>query len=467
MTILKKVSQTIADNDLISDGDSVLIALSGGPDSVALLRLLVALRRRMNLRLAAVYVNHQIRPRAAKREEQFCQQLCDLYNIDLTLVSEDIPVLAASEKRGIEETARDFRYGILERIADLDGHERIAVGHHADDRVETVLFRLFRGSGRSGLTGIPVSRGRIIRPLLYLTRSEIISYLKRIDQSYCEDRSNRNVEYSRNFIRHRLLPQIRERLNPQVDAALISFSEIVTSEEQFLEKLVTKAVRQLVKITPGGKLELDLSVFNGYNLWLRRRLLRRCLKALSPHSLPPERAVVDRLDRFSREGGKEFSLPQRVRAVIVGEKLLLYRPGGVTFDERLIPGKSLCLTCPRIRFQSRLTGRRAESVLREKRSGAVMLDWHKLVPPVSVRNVRTGDRFRPLGLKGSKKVGDYLTDRKVPRVYRDEIPVLCDHKGIVWLVGYEIADRVKVDASTREVLTVEFDIRRRSAAKTV
>jgi len=467
MTILRRVKKTIAENDLICRGDSILIALSGGPDSVALLRVLVELRGSMGLSLSALYVNHQIRPRAARKEERFCEQLCDVYVIDLTLVCEDIPALANSEKRGIEETARDFRYGVLEQVADEDGHDRIALGHHADDRVEAILFRLFRGTGRSGMIGMPVSRGRIVRPLYDLTKSDILSYLREVNQDYCEDRSNRSIEYSRNFIRNKLLPQIRGKLNVRADAALLSYSEMVVSEEQFLEKLVTKAVRRCVKISPGGKLALDLAAFDSYDIWLRRRLLRRCFKALSLRSLPPDREVIDRIDQFSRKGGKALSLPQAVRAARVGESLVLYRPGGMAFDEVLVPGKSLRLDRPRVRFRCHLADRSASQVHRGKRSRTVTLDWNKLAPPVSVRSIRSGDRFRPLGLKGSKKVSDYLIDRKVPRVYRDEIPVVCDQKGIVWLVGYEIAERVRVDTLTRKVLRIEFDIRRKSTAETV
>jgi tRNA(Ile)-lysidine synthase len=469
VTILQKIKRTISEHKLISRGDSILIALSGGPDSVALLRVLIQLRKSLRLSLAAVYVNHQLRPGAARKEEQFCQKLCDRHLVDLTIVSEDIRTLARSTKGGIEETARDFRYDILEQLADEDDQDRIALGHHVDDRAETVLFRILRGTGPAGLVGIPVTRGKIIRPLHNLTKQEIYSYLKQLRQDYCRDRSNQSDEFSRNYLRLKLLPAIRQRLNPQVDAALLGLSEIIEKEDRFLERLVTKAARKSIVVSPGGKLLLDLDTLDGYDKWLRRRLLRRCLKALSEHSLFPGREVIDRLDKLCYRRGKGMSLPDLLHALVTEGQLVLYRRGlqpGL-IRKPLVPEKKLRLECPRLSFRSRLCEGGTEMIPSERRSQAASVDWDRLRPPLELRGIRPGDRFRPLGLRGSKKVSDYLADKKVPRVFRDEIPLLCDREGIIWLVGYEIADRVKIDTSTRKVFTVEYQVRRQSPSLTV
>jgi len=192
MTTLQKVKRTITEHKLIDMGDSVLVALSGGPDSVALVHLLYRLRqsnKSMKLQLGAVYVNHQIRKRASKKEEQFCQHLCDSLSLPLTIVCGDVPTVAKSDRLGLEEAAREFRYATFEHLADEDGYDRIAVGHHADDQVETILFRLFRGTGPTGLVGMPIRRGKIIRPLLDLTRAEILGYLQQNQLDWCEDKS--------------------------------------------------------------------------------------------------------------------------------------------------------------------------------------------------------------------------------------------------------------------------------------
>jgi len=269
------------------------------------------------------------------------------------------------------------------------------------------------------------------------------------------------------MIRNKLLPLIREHLNPRVDAALVGLSDIVMEEDQFIERLVTEAVDRVVTVSPGGKLTLDLPQLSRYDEWLRKRLLRRCLKALSEHLLPPGREVVDRLMRFSGGSGSGMSLPGGTHAVLLRGQLVLFRQGRLTYRVPVQPGKVVPLVCLGMQFRSRVQARGSDAIRKKRRSRTVAVDWAKLVPPLQLRNIRPGDRFRPLGLRGSKKVGDFLTDRKVPKVFRDEIPLLCDRKGVVWLAGYEISDRVKIDVNTKEVFTVGYQVRNKRTADTV
>ena len=235
MSILAKVTRTIEAHNLLANGDRVLVALSGGPDSVALLQMLVRLKPHYQLQLAAVYVNHQIRKLPALAEEKFCQSLCKKLKVSLTIHREDIPALAKQQKIGIEEAGRNFRYELFERLAREQKFTRIALGHHQNDRVETVLFRIIRGTGRTGLAGIPVKRDKYIRPLYDLTKAEILAYLKENRLAYCLDLSNERSDQSRNYIRNRLLPEIRKRLNPQVDRAILNLAETLAEEEKVLQ----------------------------------------------------------------------------------------------------------------------------------------------------------------------------------------------------------------------------------------
>lgn len=453
--MLTRVKQTIAEFQLIEKGDCVLVALSGGPDSVALLHLLSRLKRSMKLTLHAVYINHGIRPKAATKEEEFCRRLCDKLSIELTIVREDIPLLAKRVNKSVEETARDFRYRTFAELADQHNCNRIALGHHADDNVETILFRILRGTGKKGLTGIPIARDRIIRPLLQVTKEEILAWLKSEKLGYCVDTSNTSLDYSRNFIRNDLLPRIRQRLNPSVDRALLNLAETSSEEERYLSAQTRGRLAKVRRRTIGRKIELDLAILRTYDVWLRRRVLRDCITECLRTDSQPDKAQVDRLDSLVVDSGKAISLKGKLQAEIAGDKMILYRLERTSYSARLKPGVDcrldqlqLTVRCRQQKFSGRLA--------RKRRSRAVVMDLVKLRPPFTVRNIRPGDRFRPLGSKGSKKVGDYLTDRKVPPVYRDEIPVVCDKDGIVWLVGYEIADRVKIDSSTREVLKIEI-----------
>lgn len=462
MTFLAKINRTISEHKLLEKGDSVLVALSGGPDSVALLHILTGLKRKYQLKLQAVYINHNIRKRAAKKEERFCRELCDRLKVDFHIVSEDVPALAKKKRQGIEEAARDFRYQTFEDLAVRLSIDKVALGHHLDDRAETVLFRVIRGTGMTGLKGMPVRREKFIRPLFDVTKDEILAYLRQRRLSYCLDQSNMSVDYDRNFIRNRLLAEIRRHLNPAVDRALINLSETAGEDETFLDEYVAGRLKRSIRKTVGGKIELDLNRFNRYDKWFRRRLLRYCLTELSASGLAPDRAVVERLDEFCRSGGKSLSVPEKLQAVLADNKLVMVRRGSRGYTQPLEVGSVCRLTTLGLDIRMSVYNNRRESPGGRRRARSVMLNYDAVKPPLIVRNIRPGDRFRPLGLRGTKKVGDYLTDRKVPRVYRDEIPVVCDDGGIIWLVGYEIADRVKIDESTRKVLRIEFSRRKRS-----
>ncbi len=465
--MLDKMKQTIAANDLFRRGEAVLVALSGGPDSVALLLALVELRETLYLRLSAVYINHRIRPRAALAEERFCQELCERYDVQLTIVRENIPALAEEQRTGIEETARDFRYGVFEAMAEEDEYDRVALGHQADDQAETVLFRVIRGTGRTGLAGIPIRRGRIVRPLLEITRAEVLEFLAERKQAYCTDRTNEDTTYKRNYLRNRLLPLIRKNLNPKVDAALRNLADNISDEEEFLESVVNRYVRRTLRRTRGGKIELDLSLFIGYDRWVRRRLLRYCLAEGSGGKAGPDKETISRLDDACLNGARALSLPGHRKAVRNGDTMVIVTTPVEAFKEELVPGRRLELTPLGIRLVARNRLRKPGPVQKVRRARRVAIDRDKVEPPLTVRNIKSGDRFQPLGMTGNKKIGDYLTDRRVAPVFRDEIPVVCDRQGIIWLVGYEISERVKIDATTRKVVTIDCTTRIGDEGETV
>lgn len=455
-----KISETIENYDLITRGNSVLVALSGGPDSVAMLDILCRMRRGFKLNLLAVYVNHRIRPRAASRETAFCANLCEKLKVRFISISADVPALAAESKMSLEQAGREVRYREFGRIADENAVDRIALGHHADDRAETILFRIIRGTGTAGLKGLPIKRGKIVRPLYYVTKKEILAYLEQRKLEFCLDSSNLKADFKRNYIRLRLLPEIRRNLNPAVDSALLGLGETAEAEDQLLETVAAQAIKKAVRFSPGEKIELDLSLFPNYDLWLRRRLIRYCVTLLSPSGLAPDRKVTERLVNPAPTGRRSISLPGGIQATEVTGKLVFHRKKKQHYCEELRPGTIQSLKYPSIDLKLRLIRGQKSLVKKERRSSKISIDAGKVKSRLMVRSIRTGDRFRPLGMKGSKKVGDYLTDRKVHPIYRDEIPLVCDNEGIVWLVGFEIAERVKVDNNTKKVLRIEYTRRK-------
>jgi tRNA(Ile)-lysidine synthase len=332
--------------------------------------------------------------------------------------------------------------------------DKIALGHHADDQAETVLFRILRGTGLTGLGGMPIKRGKIIRPLLRLRRSDILAYLAVRKLEFCTDQSNSEVDYARNYIRNNLLPEIRENLNPSVESALLNLAATAGIENEYLHGVMMRKFRRLGSMTPGGKLKLAVEEVVKQPAWLRLRLLRHCLLTASSDHTPPDLSSVKRLEELVLGGKKGLSLPGKIQAVVESGQLLVFRRGQKRFEKNLEPGETTDLPSAGLIFSIKIL-HYTDRIGKQRRSLKVSLDNSSIYPPLMVRNIRSGDRFSPLGMRGTKKVGDYLTDRKVDRFLRDEIPVVCDTKGIVWLVGYEIADRVKTTASTREVLQIE------------
>ena len=459
MDLLARFRKSVIEHELVEPGEKVLIALSGGPDSTALLHLFSRLQKELDLTLGAVYVNHQLRPKAAAKEEQFCQRLCDRLHIELDIATEHMRRLAQDRGGSIEVVAREFRYELFEALALDEQFDRVALGHHRDDQTETILFRLIRGTGLDGLTGIPIKRGRIIRPLLEMTKQELLDYLKTNQLGYCHDRSNDSIKIRRNFIRHRLLPLVRAHLNPKADEAIARLSDLARADLPIIDRIVEAAFKRTVKRTPGGKFELVLARLRGYDGAVIRRIFRSCLRELSPSRTSPDREVVERLIELVDQEGKKLSLPERLIALNEAGKLALYRQGRLTFKLNLIVGKLSRLQIPRLNFKARVADGGLSSIITQPRSRKVAVDLERVSLPLVVRSLKPGDRFRPLGMAGSKKLSDYLIDAKWPAYLRDEIALVCDQKGIVWVAGLQIEDRVKITSKTKRVLFLEFSRR--------
>ncbi len=452
--IVARIAESIAAYRLIAPGQAVLVALSGGPDSVALLHILGRLRPKLGISVGAIYINHRLRPRAAAAEARFCEELCLKLKIRFYHEEVDIPAMAAREKSGIEEAARRHRYRILEQLAQSEGYDKVALGHHRDDRVETILFNLIRGAGRHGLAGMPRQRGRFIRPLYDVSREEILAYLKSHHLSYMTDRSNSSREYTRNRIRHDILPRLEQAVSGRAAEHIIRLAEIIGDEEAFLSQQAARVYQKLVARTPGGKLMLDLTGAERYDKWLRRRLIIFLLDEAGLTGA--EFAEVERMVAlFDITSMARMSLRDGAMAERSGKTLFVYRSERIRSQEELpVPGK-VRLEYPRVRIVAKRAKAADASRVMKASSRVAYVDAARLDGPLHVAGVKPGAKFHPFGRPGTKKVGDFLTDRKYPRPLRDELPVVYDRQGIVWLVGIEIDHRVCIDMQTKEAVKLE------------
>jgi len=463
---INKVENNIGNERLINPGDKILVGFSGGPDSTALMHVLYRLSLKLKFSLIACYINHKIRPRAAKKEIEFCRNICKKLKIEFVLYDIDIPKYSRENKLSLEEAGFIQRKKILRRITEENRCNKIALGHHRDDIIETILFRLFRGTGPGGLQPMKPISENILRPLYNISKEEILGYLKRNRISYLIDKSNMKSNFSRNYIRNKIIPTIKQHFGDGYRNSIGHFAEIISAENDYLSALADKKLKKIVQITPGGKIVVDLPGISVYDDWLRRRIIKQLLERLS--GLPGAGSFEDiaRINSILEGELKAVNLKGEggMRVIREGDNIFFTR-GRIDIRnvEMEINGRTKIAELNSHLKSSLLPVGRARTVL-QKDGNKVNIDYDKIAQPCCIRGIRPGDRFAPLGMKGTKKVGDFLTDKKVSKYLRDEIPVLLDQKGPIWLMGYQISDRVKVDKFTKRVLDIEYFKRKRNQA---
>ncbi len=452
--VFPKVKKIIERYNMFSPGDRVLVGVSGGPDSVCLLHILNRCRKEMALSLHIVHINHGIRKRESKREEKFVSHLAGRMSLPITVKSLDVPSYARKKRLTIEEAARDMRYSAFEQLAGKLNAKKIALGHTASDQVETVLMHLLRGSGPQGLSGIPPVRklgsSLIVRPLIEVNREEILNYLKKNNLTFCLDSSNRKTEYFRNKVRLKLLPLLRKNYNENIDGALLRLSEILKEENAYWERVVERVLGKVVS-WEAEKILIDFKKFLRYNVIVQRRVLYRLFGGIV--SLSQIEAIRNLAQKSSQ--GKRIYLGRRFSVRKEGNLLIFSSSPERRFKKfnypLRVPGKNeiegLNLT-----LNTRIVDFYPVS---EKETNTAYFDVDKInFKKLLLRNRREGDRFRPFGLRGTKKLSDFFIDRKIPRRLRDRVPLLVEGEDILWVVGIRRADKARITEDTKKILEV-------------
>jgi len=470
---IRTVLTTISEYRMIEYGDAVLVGVSGGPDSVALLYILHHLTNHFSLRLGVAHYNHGLRGDDAHRDEQFVATLAD--RLDLPFYSERglAGTRAHTRRMSPEEAARELRYTFLYRVLEKGGFDRIAVGHHGDDNAELVLMFLLRGSGPLGISGIPPVRDAcLIRPLIHLSRSEILKFLEDRKIFFVTDHTNTDLCYLRNRIRHDLMPRLNKRFNPETGRTLNRLSKIVRDEESWMEETLSPLYEMSVISEDRECVVMDAEFISRLHVAAQRRLLRRAVAGVKGDLRRITFQHIEAAVRLlaHKKGERMLHLPQRIslkcgrgRVVIQREQIPLRNlekgadaPSFQAFEYLIPPDARVILREIDARLElSEIEAQKVPEGFGDSEQVAYM-DRAQIKFPMVVRNYRPGDRFRPLGMTGSKKVKDFFIDHGVEKEIRSGIPLLVSNGKIVWIGGYRIDDTVKVGTSTTRVVEVRL-----------
>ena len=443
-----------AKTDLIQKGDRILVALSGGKDSVCLLLLMKEAEKRLSVQIGACHIDHMIRGAEAKADLVFCQKLCEKYAVPFFSEEVDVPRFCRENGVGIEEGARTERYRLLEEVARREGYGKIATAHTASDQAETVLFHLVRGCGMAGAAGMPEKRGMLIRPLLPFFKEEILAYLEEIQAPFTQDSTNGDILYARNRLRARVLPELTA-INPGVEAALVRFGAMARGSAALCRALCDKTEKEegisfsdgeapLSLLAPLAKSEEGLPV-------LYEILSRMASK---------ENISID-FDRFQSVAAL-LKRPREGKLIeISAQYVFTLRNGILSFCKHEAPA-------PGIRFKQVLkegenalcalgqtltvSPKKAEKVVNvHKNLLIIRLASDRIKGELVARSIRAGDTIRMYGM--TKSVKKMLCDAGVPRELRGRLPVVCDEEEILWLPLFGLCDKAR-DAGSEEAVTL-------------
>lgn len=449
------VRDAIQENHMLSRGDRCIAAVSGGADSMGLLHALIRLNGIFKVSYRVIHVHHGLRGAEADRDANFVRSTCARYNIPCKVIEVKVLDFAAKHKLSTEEAARYLRYQALETEAqrwemeeDTQKQVKIAVAHNKQDNAETILMQLARGSGLKGVSGMAPVRGRIIRPLLEVSREEIEAYLVKEEESWINDSTNDESDYTRNRIRHDILPLFISEVNAASVENITRAGKLIGQADQYLTKSAEKILKEIVRPSGAG-FEITVDEFRKQDPIIRNYIIKlligmvnRTMKNIT------SRHIEDIADLAYAETGKHIDLPYRLMAERLYDGIRVYR------KESLNAAKEDEGQASFGRFVFRTFPYRGEPVPNGKYTK--WFDYDKIDDLMEVRYRQSGDTIELKGV-GTKALRTYMTDAKIPQEERDAIPVIATGNHVMWLVGHRISERYKVDNSTQIVMEIRFE----------
>lgn len=464
MDFLHKVKAYIYRYRMVERGCKILVAVSGGPDSVALLHVLHVLQGELGISLHVAHLNHMFRGAESEEDALFVSRMAGRYGLPVTVKSIDVPSFCGEARLSKQVAARKARYSFLSETAGQVGASKIALAHQADDQAETILINFLRGAGITGLRGIlPVREGLYIRPLLATRRHEIERYCSDMDLPFRQDSSNVKPVYARNRVRLELIPFLEKEYNPGFVSTLLRLGEICRDEDSYLEELAGVAYEKAHLDSGAGRVALSLDELREMPVAISRRVLRRAWETLIGNQRGLSfQHVETTLDLISAgKTGARVVLPGNAAAIRRYSTLEIVKGrvkrGTPYYIYPLnVPGYTRIPEIGRIVLASVVPKTQSQEPKQLPLTEA-LLDYDKLPPAIFVRRRMDGDVFHPYGLASGLKLKDFLIKQKIPRENRDRIPLISTPQEIVWVCGIRVGEKWKVDKNTKRVLYLRMD----------
>ncbi len=454
-------------HQMVRPGGGLLVGVSGGPDSVALLHILKTLQSDLEIdRLTVAHFEHGLRGVESLEDRIFVEKLAADLGMECRCEAEDVRAVARQMRLSLEMAARLCRHRFFQDLATSMGGTPIALAHSANDQAEEVLMRLCRGTGPSGLGGMRPREGSgIVRPLLFASRTEIMHYLHELGVTYRLDSSNQVPACQRNRIRLEVMPLLENILHPGIVGCIERHTRLVRDEEEYWEATLASLWPKVCVVESTHEIRLHGLELHNLHPALLRRALRRAVERLQGHLLGIFADHIAKLCALLRSGcsGRRIHLPGPLRAEIQAGDLIL-TSGGSAGGRSSLPQEPLLIESTgswpwgKLMLKLQLMAREDLTLPQDfRRAGRTraFLDADGIQWPLCLRGWQPGDRFKPLGLSGHKKLQDFFVDLRIPRESRRNIPILCDREKICWIVGYRLDERVKVTSRTQRVLFVE------------
>lgn len=461
--MITRVLKTIEKNGIIKKGDSIVVGVSGGPDSVCLLHILSSLKEDFNLKLVAVHINHMLRGIESNRDEDFVKKLCKALNIELKSIHVDINKISKEKGISLEEAGREERYKNFEMVADRIGADKIAVAHNKNDQAETVLMNIIRGTGLDGLKGMDYIRGHVIRPLLDIERSEIEAYIFEKKLDTVTDSSNLETIYARNKIRLDVIPNIDKLFDSNLVKSIDRMNRLIKDDIDFIDTKAKRSYFNAVLRKENEEVELLLGKVKRMHIALKRRVIRKAIQEVRGNVKGIESVHIESVLDIINTGrvGSRVDLPG-IKIGRTYESIRFYKtqikPESFEFEVLInIPGHTEIGDGKHL-IEAKIISDYEVSDYKwiKARSLNQFFDYDKLCEGINIRKRKEGDFFKPINSNGTKKLKEYFIDNKIPREIRDNIPLIAKEREIIWIIGYKISDKFKVTENTKRVLQLSY-----------